>query len=360
MYPLFAFLAAVNILFLARFLAGKSPRLHFGYLLTNVAMLATHYYAVFLIAVTFPILFILARNRWRDWLPVIALSGLLCIGPVLSAKYLATPVAGGDYEGIGFVAIPGMVWGLLTGYTMMPTSEEFHRLGVRAILPYVPIVAVVLALTALVIAAALREMSVSARVLLLGILGGVLLGPLAISSIFQISINPRYATAGTPAFIVLLALGLAALPTMRFGIAIATAMVLVTLGASFAHLADPGHGREDVFAASKWLDENVPNSEEILFTSHEFALLSNYHWPKRRLTLYPSTPKNIDQSNVKFVAENISFSGKNRVIFMIGREWVSDRQDLLEMELRNRYENCGGIRVRGIRILCLSSAKLPS
>lgn len=355
MYPLLAFLAAVNLLLLARFVTGKSERLHVGYLFTNVAMLATHYYAVFLIAVTFPILVILARHRLRDWAPMLILSGICCIGPVLAAKYLATPVAGGNYEGIGLIGMPGMVWGLLTGYTLMPSSAELHRLGLRAILPYVPIVALVLSLTTVAVASALRTMPKPAWTLLLGVLGGVLLGPLAVSAVFEISINPRYATTGAPAFIALLSAGLAAITETRFGKGIAVALVVLISGASLAHLADPGHGREDILAATKWLDQNIPKDEEILFTSQEFALLSNYHWPKRHMTLYPATKKTIDQNNIQAIAENLPIGRKDRVFFVIGRDWTSDPHDLLESELRSRFKDCGGTAVRGIRILCLSN-----
>jgi Dolichyl-phosphate-mannose-protein mannosyltransferase len=354
MYPLLAFLAAVNLLLLARFVTFKSERLSAGYLLTNVAMLATHYYAVFLIAVTFPILFVLAQRRWRQWAPMLIFGCVCFIGPILAARYLATPVAGGNYENIGVIGLPGMMWGLLTGYTLMPSSDEMHRLGLRAIVPYIPVVTLGLSVTGIIIWSAVKTASKPAWILLLGVFLGVLFGPLAINSVFEISINPRYATAGAPAFIALLGMGLAALTKTVLGRVTALAMLTFFSGASMSHLLDPGHGREDIFAATKWLNENVSTQEEIYFSSKEFSLLSNYHWPNRRFTAYPPSTKLVTQENVDEISQNFPFGTKNHAIFLLARDWLSDPNNLLVPALRQRYGNCGGIEVRGIRILCLA------
>jgi Dolichyl-phosphate-mannose-protein mannosyltransferase len=353
MYPLLAFLAAINLLLLARFVTHKSERLSVGYLLTNVAMLATHYYAVFVIAVTFPILFILARERWRQWAPMLILGCVFSVGPILAARYLATPVAGGNYQGIGLIGLPGMVWGLLSGYTLMPSSNELHRLGLRAIAPFIPIVALGLGVTGIVLWFAVKTASKPAWILLLGVVAGVLLGPLAIASVFEITINPRYATAGAPAFITLLAIGLTSLTKHALGRAVTLALLTFFSGASIAHLLEPGHGREDIFAATKWLDLNVGAEEEIYFASKEFSLLSNYHWPHRRFIAYPEGNKVVKRDNVQNIARNLPVGTKHRTILMLARDWISDPNDLLVPALRNHFEDCGGINLRGIRILCL-------
>ncbi len=354
MYPLLAFLAALNLLLLARFVTHKSERLSVGYLLTNVAMLATHYYAVFVVAATFPILFILARDRWRHWAPILIVGCIFSVGPILAARYLATPVAGGNYQGIGLIGLPGMVWGLLAGYTVMPSSDELHRLGLQAIIPFFPIVVLGLIIAAIVIWSALKTASKPAWILLLGVLSGVLLGPLAIASLFEITINPRYATAGAPAFIALLAIGLAALTKTALGRVTALAMITFFSGASVAHLMDPGHGREDIFAATKWLNQNVGIEEDIYFASKEFSLLSNYHWPHRRFIAYHAGNNGVKPNNVQDITQNFPFGTKRRAILVLSRDWISDPNDLLVPALRKRYGDCGGTNLRGIRILCLS------
>ncbi len=104
-----------------------------------MAMLATHYYAIFLIAVEGLILFFLERKRLRAWLPALLASCVLFIMLVLAARYLATPHAGGDYEGMKLIGLPGMVWGMLTGYTLMPSSSDFHDRGLGRYCPIFPL-----------------------------------------------------------------------------------------------------------------------------------------------------------------------------------------------------------------------------
>ena len=354
MYALLGFLATINVLLLAHLLVGKTQRLGLAFVAVNAAMLATHYYAVFLIAVELPLLFLLQRNRWRAWLPALAVSCILCIGPVLAAKYLATPHAGGNYEGMGMIALPGMVWALLTGYTLMPSSAELHGIGLRAAFPYVPVALVVLCALAMSTWGALRSLPRPAWILLVGLMVGILLGPLAISLVFDIGINPRYAMTGAPALIVFVAAGLANIVQQRFGWTVAAALFFVMSIASYLHLQDPGHGREDVFAADAWLDRKVPIDEDILITSEELAILARFHWPQRHFTLYPPRRSIIDRGNVDAFTDALPFANKQRVIFMTGREWVSDPRDLLVAELGKRYRDCGGTAVRGIRIQCLS------
>src|SRR5207344_3306958 len=119
------------------------------FLLINAALLATHYYSVFFVGAEVLALLLIAAKRWRAWGPSMAASCLLVLGPVLCAKFLATPHAGGSYE-LGLLAFPGMVWSLLTGSALMPSSAEVHADGLRAAMRYLPMA--VPALAALLIA----------------------------------------------------------------------------------------------------------------------------------------------------------------------------------------------------------------
>lgn len=354
MYALLGFLAALNILLMARFVSGKSKHLEAGFLAVNTALLATHYYAIFLIAVELPILFLLERNRLRAWLPALVASCVLFIMLVLAAKYLATPHAGGAYHGLKIIGLPGMVWGLLAGYTLMPSSSEMHDQGLRAILPYLPIASMALVALVLTLWRGLQTLSRPAWILLLGVLAGVLFPPLLMSNLFDIGINPRYAMTGAPAFIILVAAGLAHSVHQSIGKACAIGLLGLTTYASYLHLEDPGHGRENIAAAQAWLDQNVPNKETILITSSEFTVLTNFFWPHRRFIHYPVSSIVITQENINAIANAIPFAENGRVIFMIGREWISDPDDLLIPALEKRYGNCGGASLRGVRILCLT------
>jgi mannosyltransferase len=353
MYSLLGFLAAVNVWLVARFVCGKAKKLEIGFLMVNTAMLATHYYAIFLIAVEGLMLLFLERKRLRAWLPALMASGVLFIMLVLAARYLATPHAGGDYEGMKLIGVPGMAWGMLTGYTLMPSSSEFHDQGLGAILPYLPVAAAALVALLAICWAALQSLPKPAWILLLGALAGTLVPPLAMSFLFDIGINPRYAMTSVACFIVLLAAGLSHLVHKPLGWVCAVGLLGLLSFASFLHLRDPGHGREDTVSASKWLDQNVPIDEFILITSSEFSVLTNFYWSNRRFASYPVSTVVVSKANVDAIADAFPFSGKPRAIFMVAREWISDPQDLLIPALQKRYGDCGGTTLIGIRILCL-------
>ena len=131
MYALLGALAAANTLLLGRYLAGQSQRLGWAFVLVNIALLATHYYGVIFVGAEVMALVTLAPGRWRSWLTAATASCFLVLGPVLCAKFLATSNAGGSYE-MGLLALPGLIWSLLSGYTLIPSSAELHAQGVRA------------------------------------------------------------------------------------------------------------------------------------------------------------------------------------------------------------------------------------
>ena len=85
-------------------------------------------------------------------------------------------------------------------------------------------------------------------------------------------------------------------------------LTVVMLIASILHLADPSHGREQVYAAGKWLDANIPIGEEILVTSEEMAILARFHWPNRLFTAYPYRRTMVGRANADQVAADLPFS----------------------------------------------------
>jgi hypothetical protein len=124
------------------------------------------------------------------------------------------------------------------------------------------------------------------------------------------------------------------------------------LYATVLHLRDTGHGREDIAAAGRWLDANVPPTEEILITSNEMEILARFHWPNRRFRLYPPERGVIAPERVDGLAETLPFPDPKRAIFLVGRAWLSDPDGRLQTALVQRYPSCPGIDVPGIRIHC--------
>ena len=351
MYALLGALAAANTLLLGRYLAGQSQRLGWAFVLVNIALLATHYYGVIFVGAEVMALVTLAPGRWRSWLTAATASCFLVLGPVLCAKFLATSNAGGSYE-MGLLALPGLIWSLLSGYTLIPSSAELHAQGVRAAMAYLPIAIPALMAVIILFAASVHLVAPRTLLLLTIIIGVVVMGPFAVGLLFPVAINPRYAMAGVPALLVLLAAGCPESTTQRVRAGAAAALVVVMLIASYLHLADPGHGREQIYAAGKWLDANVPASEEILVASEEMAIMARFHWPDRRFKVDPSDRTIVGRANADHVATDFPFPDGTRTIYLYGREWLSDPDGNLLIALKSRYDTCPGSDVRGIRILC--------
>jgi 4-amino-4-deoxy-L-arabinose transferase-like glycosyltransferase len=349
-YAMLAAFAVADFLVLLRFVTGRSRRLGILWVLLAVAVIETHYYGIFFLAGQGLALLILHPRPLRSWLPAGVVAGTLCAAAVVAAAKQASGVFAGQYV-LGVSALPGVVWSMLTGYTLMPTSEALHALGPRAILPDLPLALAAAAAFGVIAWHAFRRLDARARVVVLATFGVALLLPFAYRVAAGAGVHPRYFAAAFAPLAVIVAAGMAPpAPTAR-GIATAV-LAIVMLYATALHLADPAHGREDVLAAGAWLDANVPPDEEILITSTEMEHLARFHWPQRRFRLFPSARGVIKPSDVSSVAESLPFTTPDRSIFIVGRAWLSDPDGRLQKELADRYPSCPGTDVRGIRILC--------
>jgi len=317
-----------------------------------IAVVATHYYGIFFLAGEGLALLILRPRPLRGWLPEGVVAGALCAGIVLAAARAVEGVFAGQYV-FGITALPGVVWSMLTGYTLLPTSEQLHALGTWAILPYLPIALMALPAFALVAAAGVRALDRTARIVLLTTFGVALAAPFAYRLALGAGVHPRYFAAAIAPIFVVTAVGMAqariASPRGVATVLLATIMLYATS----LHLRDTGHGREDVAAAWRWLDANVPADEEILVTSSEMEILARFHWPHRRFRLYPSERGAIPSDEMATVVASMPFDeGHQRAIFVVGRAWLTDPDGKLQTALAERYAICPGADVPGIRIHC--------
>jgi len=353
MYPLLCALAAASLLLLARFLRGNSDRLGIAFVVTNVALMLTHYYAFFVIAAELATLVVVHPARKRAWVPGFAATAVAAAGLLYVALAL-TPHRSGDVYRLGSMAFPGAIWSVLSGYTLLPSSEELHRIGAQAARPYLPYAtASGLALIAIA-AVAMRRMDTVARIVVLATIASVAVGPFVAHIVFPgISVNPRYLIAGAPAFIVLLAAGMPDRLRLDGRSAATIVIVAVMIVGTIRHLSDPAQKREDVAAAGRWLRANVPVDEPVLVTSAEMAIIARYTWPDRTFLLYPDKSVVADAGNAERLAAGIPWNGRRRVLYMFGRDWVSDPDGRLQRAVIGRYAPCPGTEVRGIRLRCI-------
>lgn len=353
MYALIVALAAFSLLLLARYLRGFAPRLGVAFVLVDSALLGTHYYAMFFVAGQLLALLWLWPRPLRAWLPA-ALVIVLAIaaGPVLAALTIAGHEAGGSYE-LGLAAFPGLLWSLVAGYSLLPTSEALHTEGLRAALPYVPLALLGAAAVFVLATIAWHRLNREGRILLLATIGMVVVAPFAVSLLRPVAVNPRYAAAAVPALLTLLGCGIPNRLRSDFTTIAATTLVVIFALGSALHLAQPGHGREDVASAGAWLAQRVPAQHEIAITSSEMADLACFHWPSRTVRLYPLRKQLITRANAEQYAAAFPFGTDDQAIYVIGRAWLSDPDSALVQALQARYRPCAGASFAGIRVLCL-------
>ena len=350
-YALLAAFATADLLLLVRFVEGRSRHLGVLWVLCALAVVATHYYGIFFLAGEGLALLLVRPQPLRSWLPAGIVAGSICGGLVLSAAHTAGGVFAGQYV-FGITAMPGVVWSMLSGYTLVPTSEQLHALGPRAILPDLPIALAALPAFLVIVTAAFRELGHDGRRVLLVTFGVALLAPFLYRLAAGAGVHPRYFAAAIAPVLVVIAIGMAPdRPASGRGVA-TVALGLIMVYASFLHLRDTGHGREDIIAAGRWLDANVPPDEEILITSNEMEILARFHWPNRRFRLYPSERGTVTPDEIPEVVDGMPFDARARAVFIVGRAWLSDPEGKLQAALADRYASCPGTDVAGIRIHC--------
>lgn len=350
-YAFLAAVAAAHFLVLVRFATGRSTRLGFWWVALAIATVATHYYGIFFLAGQGLALLLLWRRPLSTWLPAGAVAGAICAALILAAVRNASGIFAGQYV-FGVAALPGVVWSLLTGYTLIPTSEQLHALGPSAALPDLPVALAALPAAIIVGLASLRALDRTGKVVLLATFGVALLVPFLYRVVAGAGVHPRYFAATIGPVLVLTAAGMT-FDQLRSARGVATLVLgAVMLYATVLHLRDTGHGREDIRGASRWLDANVPPTEEILITSNEMEVLARFHWPNRRFRLYPPERGVIAPDRVDGLANGLPFSDTQRAIFLVGRAWLSDPDGRLQAALVQRYPSCPGIDVSGIRIHC--------
>src|SRR5262245_57232640 len=346
MYGLVTLGAAANVASLAAWLQGARPRLGLGFVASALVLASSHYYTVFFLGGEVLALILLWRKPVASWLPAACATAAVGLEAFAAATLLASHEAGGSYT-LGPLAAPGAVWAMIGGYAALPDSGALHAHGFRAGLPFLPLgLGAAVPVLGLAIAG-WRGMETAARRVLLIPFVTLLAAPFAAQLVLGVAVNPRYFIAAVPGLFIWLAAGAAQRPLWGWCLAVVLAIGLLQ------HLADPAHGREDIRAATRWLDEHVPREEEILVTSAEMELLARFHWPERPWHLWPPALVVADPDNaVRLATEFPAPAVGSRRIFVLGREWLTDPTGALVRAVQARYRECPGTSVRGIRILC--------
>jgi hypothetical protein len=354
MYSLLSMLAAASVLLLARYLRGRVQGLGVAFITVNLLLLSTHYYSMFFVGAVLLVLLLRHHRPLSSWLPAGATSALFALGSLLLALLVAGHQSGEVYR-TGYLAFPGVIWSLISGYTFMPTPAVLHAEGAHAVLPFLPVALLCAVPVCLLAISGVKALDSDARLVLLATSLIPVLAPFSVSLIFPgVSINPRYAMPAAPALLALFGIAIARGYPEHFSIRLSSLILVAVMATgTVRHLVTPGHGRENLGAAGQWLDTHVPPDETVLVTSFEMHLLASIRWPGRRFVLYPDRNTIATRQNAGALAGSLPRTAAGRTIYMFGRSWISDPRGALRDELARDYKQCPGLDTRGIRILCL-------
>ena len=360
MYALVGTLAAANLLALARFTTGRTARL--GALFAVTARRRSRRPTTTPSSIS-------AARCWRRsppgrascarWLPAAAVASVASTRSLLAAALLARHQAGGSYE-LGWFALPGRA--LVAGLGVRPAARIPSRFmpraaGRRSATCRSPLAAApALAACALL---GLRALDWRGRLTLRAALRDRAAGARSRSAlVLGVAVNPRYFQATVPAVLVLLAVGAAARRAgrgsrRRRGIAVGLLLVAGTA----LHLAEPGHGREDIAAAGAWLDAHVPAGPaaagDVARDGLSGALPLGAPADRR---LSGAADRGRRRRRPTTWRERLPWRD-GRAVYVFGRAWVSDPEGALERDVRERFASCGSSRARGIRIYCLEETR---
>jgi uncharacterized membrane protein len=356
MYALVGTLAAANLVALARFTTGRTARLGALFTVTSVGLAATHYYTVFYLTGAVLAAVGTRPRDLRGWLPAAAVASAAAFGALLAMELLARHQAAWTYQ-LGWLGIPGALWSLVAGYSLLPDTLTLHAEGSRAALRYLPVAIAATPVLAACVLLGLGSLDRRSRVTLVLPIASAFLAPFAVPHLVPgVAVNPRYFQPIVPAVLVVLGIGAAARTSwssLARGAGVAIAVVLA--GATVLHLAEPGRGREDTSAAEAWLDAHVPTAQPLLVTSPEMATLARFHWAGRPIVDYPAPGTVVGAVSAADLAQHLPWRD-GRAVYVFGRAWVSDPDGALERDVQQRFASCGEFETRGIRIYCLKQA----
>jgi uncharacterized membrane protein len=357
MYALVGTLAATNLLALARFVVGRTARLGWMFALTAVALAGTHYYTVFYLSGAV-LAAVAARPReLRAWFPASAVASFAATLALLAAALLARHQAGSNQE-LGWFVVPGTLWSLVSGYTLMPDTFALHAEGSRAALHYLPVALAAAPAILLCGVLGVARLDWRGRLALLLPIATAVLAPFAVRIVLGVPVNPRYFQSIVPALLVVLAVGATARGVRWHAAQVAGVVVgIVMVWATALHLAQPGHGREDIRAATAWLDAHVPAPQPLVVTSREMAYLARFYWVDRIIVEQPAPPLVVlDQASADAAVAKLPWRD-GRAVYVFGRAWVSDPEGVLEQTVSRGLASCGRFEVRGIRIYCVARSR---
>jgi 4-amino-4-deoxy-L-arabinose transferase-like glycosyltransferase len=251
----------------------------------------------------------------------------------------AETFSAGSSRKFTLLALPYTFFAFSTGFSLGPSLRELHvSHSLAALLPYVLILSTSALLfgTLFILGITSVGRQSETRKFLLSWLAVPILGALSISALIPgLAYNVRYVAMGFPAYIFILALGIASLRRPFMQMALFTAVLAIN-GLSLAnYYHNPRYSREDARSAARYLEAEAHAGDIIAVVGNATALRYYYHgslpivgWGK---TTFHSQAALIDPLQ--------ELSRDHEQLWLVEtRPWEADPEGLVKTVLNESYQ----------------------
>jgi 4-amino-4-deoxy-L-arabinose transferase-like glycosyltransferase len=303
-----------------------------GFLIALVLAIYTHLYTLLLIGALGLHFLWFHRSKFRAWLIVHVLMALaylpwLIIMVGLPGKKIGTGEIGNLFT------LPYTYFAFTTGYSLGPSLNELRARDLAVLLPYAPLLLpIVLVAGTLTIAGLYAVYRTSREKLALLLCWAVL--PVIIAIIVpyfrsQMTFNVRYVVFAAPAFILILASGIAHLHKRRLGFLLLIVMLVYNLVAVYNYVFDERYAKEDTRAAAAYLDGQVKSGDKILTVTVGRAVNWYFQGSNPIISNVPAQP-------VTDLVESAT-QNTDTVWLVEARPWQTDPRRQVKALLDSRY-----------------------
>jgi uncharacterized membrane protein len=257
-------------------------------------------------------------------------------------------------------AIPYTFFAFSVGFSLGPSVRELHESrSINTLMSYAPALVPIAVLFASVFVVGVTKLrrDKSAGVFLLMWLGVPIAGVFMIATTTSYHVyNTRYAAIALPAYILILAAGIATFRMQLVQITVLSGLLFIN-GVSLAHYYfDPRYAREDARSAALFLGSTARPGDIILSVGNTTALR---HYYKGSLPILPAGENSTKNASL---AEQVRKLGKDheRLWLVEIRPWEADPKSQVKAALDNLAHRTERKKFSGVEILSYRAADHPS
>jgi mannosyltransferase len=253
-------------------------------------------------------------------------------------------------------AIPYTFFSFSVGFSLGPSVRELHESrSINTLMSYAPALVPIAILFASVFVVGVTKLwrNKTAGMFLIMWLGVPIVGVFMVATTTSYHVyNTRYAAIALPAYILILAVGVATFRRRLVQIACLSGLLVVN-GVSLAHYYfDPRYAREDVRSAAQFLGSTARPGDIILSVGNTTALRHYYRGS------LPIVLAGGDSTTNGSIAEHVTKLGKDheRLWLVEIRPWEADPKSKVKATLENLARRTEHKKFPGVEILSYQAA----